>query len=97
MNSRLTDQEVSEAISSELRDWSLDGIKIKKEWRFKNFIQAFGFITKIALISESMNHHPDLRNVYSQVTVELTTHDLEGISQKDIDLAKAIDNLLIES
>ena len=67
---------------------------IKKEFKFNNFIEAFGFMSKIALLSEKMDHHPDWQNIYNKVTIELTTHDLRGISSNDTTLAEAIDKLI---
>ena len=64
---------------------------IKKEFKFNNFIEAFGFMTKVAFLSEKMDHHPNWQNTYNKVTIELTTHDLGGISINDIKLAEAID------
>ena len=69
--------------------------KIIKEFQFKNFVQAFGFMTKIALEAEKMNHHPEWFNVYNRVKIELMTHDLGGISTYDIKLADTI-NILYE-
>ena len=67
--------------------------KISKEFRFKNFVQAFGFMTKVAIEAEKMNHHPEWFNVYDRVNIELVTHDLEGISTYDIKLADTINKL----
>lgn len=61
---------------------------IYKEFKFKNFNQAFGFMTRVALMSEKMDHHPEWFNVYSKVQVTLTTHDCGGLSSKDVKLAK---------
>ena len=76
------------------RSWIVDNEKIKKEFKFKNFIEAFGFISKVALLSEKINHHPNWQNTYNKVTIELTTHDLGGLTTNDIELAKEIDNLI---
>ena len=65
-----------------------------KEFKFDTFIEAFGFISKVALLSEKMNHHPNLQNSYNQVKIELTTHDIGGITTNDIDLAEAINQLI---
>ena len=74
--------------------WIIDNKTIKREYKFDNFIDAFGFMTKVALLSEKMDHHPNWQNVYNKVTIELTTHDLNSITIKDINLAKAIDKLI---
>ena len=74
--------------------WNINDKSIKKEFKFKNFIDAFGFISKVALLSEKMDHHPNWQNTYNKVTIELTTHDIGGITSNDIKLAEAIDNLI---
>ena len=67
---------------------------IKKEFKFNNFIEAFGFMSKVALLSEKMDHHPNWQNIYNKVIIELTTHDMNGITDKDTNLAEAIDTLI---
>jgi 4a-hydroxytetrahydrobiopterin dehydratase len=69
-----------------------------KQFEFKNFIEAFSFMTKVALIAEKMSHHPEWKNVYNKVEITLTTHD-EGniITEKDKKLANAIDELVLNS
>tara|TARA_Y100001968_G_scaffold249249_1_gene233971 strand:- start:5730 stop:6017 length:288 start_codon:yes stop_codon:yes gene_type:complete len=74
--------------------WTIHNKTIKKEYRFNNFIEAFGFISKVALLSEKMNHHPNWQNTYNKVSIELTTHDIGGISSNDTKLAEAIDKLI---
>ena len=61
--------------------------------KFANFIEAFAFMTKVAIIAEGMNHHPEWSNVYAQVKIQLTTHDLGGVSNLDLELAKQINSL----
>ncbi|HYG00199.1 MAG TPA: 4a-hydroxytetrahydrobiopterin dehydratase [Candidatus Saccharimonadales bacterium] len=78
----------------ELKDWRKIDSKLEKNYKFKDFVEAFSFITKIALIAEKMNHHPDIKIVYNRVNIELTTHDINGISRNDITLARKIDELL---
>ena len=80
-------------LKTELPSWELRGTELVKDWQFKDFIQAFGFISQVAILAESMNHHPEWRNCYSKLTISLTTHDLSGLSTKDVTLAKKIDNL----
>lgn len=70
---------------------------IRKVWKFRNFSQAWGFMSRAALAAEKLNHHPEWRNVYNVVDVTLTTHDCTGISQLDIDLATAMDKLAPEA
>ncbi len=76
-----------------LDNWKKIEGKLSKDFEFTNFIEAFGFVTKIALESEKMNHHPDITISYNKVNLKLTTHDINQISEKDIDLAKKIDKL----
>jgi 4a-hydroxytetrahydrobiopterin dehydratase len=66
---------------------------IQKTFQFKNFIEAFGFMTRTALVAEKMNHHPEWSNVYRTVEVTLTTHDANGLSALDITLAQKMDAL----
>ena len=74
--------------------WIVFNNTIKKEFKFNNFIEAFGFISKVALLSEKMDHHPNWQNIYNKVIIELTTHDMNGITDKDTNLAEAIDTLI---
>lgn len=75
---------------------SQDGLKISKEFKFKGFEEAFKFMTACYPVIEQMDHHPDWFNCYSLVKVHLTTHDVGGTSQKDLNLAKAM-NQIFES
>ena len=88
---------LDEAARRELRfscpDWNVTAEGIEKEWRFQSFIEAFGFMTQVALLAERANHHPDWSNVYNRVTIRLTTHDLGGLSSRDVEMAQAIDSL----
>jgi len=72
--------------------WTEGNNRITKTFKFSNFVEAFGFMTKVALLAEKHNHHPFWTNVYNSVTIELNTHDAGGIvTDKDRALAKAID------
>ena len=72
--------------------WTEKNDKLIKTFEFNNFVEAFGFMTKVAIIAEKMNHHPNWSNVYNKVSIELNTHDAGGIvTHKDRKLAKAID------
>ncbi len=73
-----------------LPGWELHGDAIRREFTFDGFLDAVAFITRLAPLAEEANHHPELTNVYATVTVVLTTHDEGGITQKDLDLAGAI-------
>ena len=74
--------------------WIIDNKTIKKEFTFNNFVDAFGFITKVALLSEKVDHHPNWQNTYNKVKIELTTHDKGGITINDTNLAESIDKLI---
>ncbi|MDE1145948.1 MAG: 4a-hydroxytetrahydrobiopterin dehydratase [Azospirillaceae bacterium] len=79
-----------------LTGWALadDGEAITKTFTFKDFVTAFGFMTRVALLAEKADHHPEWFNVYNRVEIRLTTHDAQGLSQRDVDLARAIEGLL---
>ena len=75
--------------------WIEEKNKLVKHFSIKDFISAFSFLSKVALISEKLDHHPEIINVYNKVTIKLSTHDIGNkVSKKDYDLAKAIDELL---
>ena len=78
---------------TELSGWVLDGDKIKKQFQFSDFVEAFGFMTKVALEAEKLDHHPEWFNVYNRVNVELATHEPKGISELDFALALKMDQL----
>lgn len=83
----------SDQINAELKklpDWSLKDEKVHREFKFANFVEAFGFMSQVAILAEKANHHPEWSNVYSTVTIDLTTHEAGGISQRDMDLAAQI-------
>jgi 4a-hydroxytetrahydrobiopterin dehydratase len=82
-----------EAAVADLSGWNpvADRDAIQKSYRFKDFNEAFGFMTRVALLAEKADHHPEWSNVYNKVEIVLTTHDAQGLSQRDIDLARAID------
>ena len=75
--------------------WTEEDNKLKRTFKFNNFIEAFGFMSEVALLAEKMDHHPNWSNVYNQVTIELCTHDRGNIvTERDRKLAAAIDKLL---
>ena len=78
---------------AELRGWTEVAGRdaIRKKFVFANFVEAFGFMAKVALVAERLDHHPEWYNVYKTVDVTLSTHDAGGLTQKDITLAKAMD------
>ncbi|HUQ12924.1 MAG TPA: 4a-hydroxytetrahydrobiopterin dehydratase [Novosphingobium sp.] len=92
---RLTDAQRAAALAR-LSGWTLreDGLAIERELRFADFSQAFGFMTRVALLAEQADHHPEWSNVYNRVAITLTTHDAGGLSQRDVAMAEAIDALL---
>jgi len=75
----------------ELTDWSFRDEKLFKEFKFLDFAQAFEFMSLVAIVAETINHHPEWSNVYNSVEINLVTHSEGGITQLDIDLAKKID------
>lgn len=79
-----------EAQLASLEGWALIEGKLHREFRFANFVQAFAFMTSVALVAEKMDHHPEWSNVYSTVVVDLTTHDADGITELDLTLAAAM-------
>ena len=95
MTTQRLNQDQIEALASRLPQWTVsDGTCLQRQLVFKNFIEAFGFMAQVALLAEARNHHPNWSNVYNRVTIELTTHDLGGLSSLDEELASAIDDLL---
>jgi 4a-hydroxytetrahydrobiopterin dehydratase len=90
---KLSKNEIETEVTK-IQGWKVtEAGKISKEFQFKNFVQAFGFMTKVAIEAEKMNHHPEWFNVYDRVKIELVTHDLEGISTYDMKLADTINRL----
>jgi 4a-hydroxytetrahydrobiopterin dehydratase len=89
---KLSDTEVQTGLVAR-PGWTLVAGKLHREYKFKNFVRAFGFMTSAALVAERMNHHPEWFNVYGTVRVDLTTHDVGGISQLDFKLAEKMDAL----
>lgn len=79
-----------------LPDWQYDtdAKGIRRQFRFADFASAFGFMTHVAILAENADHHPEWFNVYNRVDILLTTHDANGVSVRDIDLAKAIDAIV---
>jgi 4a-hydroxytetrahydrobiopterin dehydratase len=82
-----------ETAIAELPNWSIENKKLHRQFQFPSFVEAFGFMSSVALVAESMGHHPEWFNVYNRVTVDLTTHDAGGITTLDIDLAKKMEQL----
>ncbi len=89
---KLSPDEISSRLSG-LPGWELRDEKLHREFKFKNFVEAFGFMTRVALLAETAGHHPDWFNVYNSVRIDLTTHDVGGVSEYDLDLATKINRL----
>ena len=87
---RLADDEIKKRLA-DLPAWTIAGGKLRREFRFADFSEAFGFMARVALVAEKMDHHPDWSNVWNRVTVELWTHDAGGITDLDFELAQAMD------
>ncbi|MCZ6818142.1 MAG: 4a-hydroxytetrahydrobiopterin dehydratase [Calditrichaeota bacterium] len=88
---KLTDDGIKAQLAG-LSGWSIEKDKLHKSFQFDSFVEAFGFMTKVALAAEAMNHHPEWFNVYNKVVVDLSTHDLGGISTYDFELARKMDS-----
>lgn len=89
---RMTEADIHAALGS-LPGWSYVGGKLHREYQFKDFVRAFGFMTEAALVAEGMNHHPEWFNVYRTVRVDLATHDAGGVTSRDVELARTMENL----
>lgn len=90
----MTDIEIQNAMKEIDPAWVLKGKFIHREIVVKDFKQAFAFMTTVALIAEKMGHHPNWKNVYNKVNIALNTHDVDGLTKKDFNLAKEIDKVL---
>lgn len=77
----------------ELKGWSIEQGKLHRQFQFPSFVKAFGFMTSVALVAETMGHHPEWCNVYNRISVDLTTHDAGGITMNDIHLAHKMNEL----
>ncbi|MDZ4307399.1 4a-hydroxytetrahydrobiopterin dehydratase [Allopontixanthobacter sp.] len=84
------------AAMKELPHWSLsrEGLAMERRFEFADFVEAFGFMARVAILAEKADHHPEWFNVYNKVEITLTTHDACGLSRRDIALAKQIDELV---
>ncbi|QXQ06970.1 4a-hydroxytetrahydrobiopterin dehydratase [Sphingosinicellaceae bacterium] len=87
---RLTDPEIDAALAK-LPGWTRSGDAIERSYRFPGFVEAFAFMTRVALLAEKADHHPEWSNVYNKLEVRLTTHDSGGLTAKDVALATAMD------
>ena len=88
-----TESEIGDALA-DLQGWKRAGSAISKTFTFKDFVAAWGFMSRVALLAEKRNHHPDWRNVWNKVEITLTTHDAGGLSTLDFELARTIDRMI---
>ena len=89
---KLTENEIS-ALLPKAKGWSVANGKLHREFACKDFVSAFGNMTRVALVAESMNHHPEWFNVWNKVVIDLNTHSVKGISNLDFELAAKIDEI----
>jgi 4a-hydroxytetrahydrobiopterin dehydratase len=89
---KLTDAEIASAVA-QAPGWTVANAKLHREYNFSDFAHAFGFMATAAPLIEKMGHHPEWANVYNRVTVDLSTHDAGGITQKDVDLAAVLEGI----
>jgi 4a-hydroxytetrahydrobiopterin dehydratase len=87
------DDEARGSLRETLPAWEVREDRLVRRFKFPTFVEAFGFMTSAALVAERMNHHPEWKNVYGTVDVELTTHDVGGLSELDVKLAHVMDEL----
>lgn len=89
---KLSETEIHSKLEA-LPGWSLEAGKLHRQFRFGSFVEAFGWMSSVALVAESMGHHPEWSNVYNRVSVDLTTHDAGGITELDFTLAQRMSEL----
>ena len=87
---KATETEIQQALA-ELGSWTVENGKLHREYKFRSFVEAFGFMAQAALLAERANHHPEWFNVYNRVVVDLTTHEAGGITHKDFELAREME------
>ncbi len=93
---KLSDNEIVSRLK-EVPGWALKEGKLHRDFAFPDFLGAFAFMTKAALLSEKKDHHPEWFNVYNRVSIDLTTHDCGGISERDFAWAKAVNKFALET
>ena len=89
---KLSESEINDGLQA-LPSWKLADGQLHREYKFKDFVAAFAFMTKVAGVAEAIGHHPEWFNVYNRVDVRLSTHDVDGISENDFELARRMDEL----
>ncbi|WP_310558151.1 4a-hydroxytetrahydrobiopterin dehydratase [Flavobacterium sp.] len=90
---KLNEQEIQDQMKEIDGAWKVKGKFLHRELLFKGFVEAFSFMTAVALVAEKSAHHPNWKNTYNKLIIDLSTHDADGITTKDFHLAKAIDTL----
>ena len=93
---KLSEKQIDNALAA-LPGWSLRDGKLHRELRFRDFSAAFGFMTRVALAAEKRDHHPEWSNVWNRVSIDLVTHESNGITERDVALAQVISELASES
>jgi 4a-hydroxytetrahydrobiopterin dehydratase len=89
---KLDDAEIRQALR-DLPEWRMEAGKLRRVYRFRDFVEAWGFMSAAALLIQQMDHHPEWSNVYHTVTVDLVTHDAGGVSARDVELARKLEAL----
>jgi len=89
----LSGKEIKDVLNAELKSWTFDGTFISKSFKFHDFMNAFSFMTAVALHAEKADHHPDWSNVYNTVNIKLSTHDAGGVTLSDLGLARTIESV----
>lgn len=93
---RLSESELQGRLS-EMPAWHLRADQLSRSFEFSDFVEAFGFMTSVALVSERLGHHPNWSNVYNRVEIALSTHEVDGISDNDLLLAAMIDQIFLKA
>jgi 4a-hydroxytetrahydrobiopterin dehydratase len=94
LDAKAIETDLAELNASAASPWTLVDGKLHKSFRFKDFVDAFGFMSRVALAAESLNHHPEWCNVYNTVVIDLSTHDAGGLTALDFTLASRIEGLI---
>src|SRR5678816_3045027 len=90
---KLSEDEIRQKLTELGGGWRYESGKLTKQFKFDGFVRAFGWMSSVALIAEKLDHHPDWKNVYNRVDVELLTHDAGGVTARDFELAKHMEEL----
>lgn len=92
MGQTLAEAEIAAALNS-LPGWKRTGIAIERKYEFKDFVEAMKFVNKVADAAEAAGHHPDIQIVYNKVTLQLTSHDSGGVTQRDVRMASTLNQI----